>query len=159
MCHVLSSLPTLNYSGWCASTSVGAAALLLHTPEIHNFCELAQVTKVTCSNTLINNLLIFLAMIGGGAFPGTIFSYVQIVSSVLKMTSSKQGIKPFPPVGVTCLLLPCFMGKVLGCTSALQKLQWLSVMYSVLPQMLNPFIYSLRNRDMKEALRKLIIPV
>jgi olfactory receptor len=51
------------------------------------------------------------------------------------------------------------MGKVLGCTSALQKLQWLSVMYSVLPQVLNPFIYSLRNRDMKEALRKLIIPV
>uniref|UniRef100_A0A8C9AGB0 Olfactory receptor n=1 Tax=Prolemur simus TaxID=1328070 RepID=A0A8C9AGB0_PROSS len=128
------------------------------------FCELAQVLRLTCSDTLINNILIYFAfcVFGGVPLSGIIFSYTQIVSSVLRMASASGKHKAFSTCGSHLSVVFLFYGTSLGVyiSSAVsdspRKTAVASVMYSVVPQMVNPFIYSLRNKDMKETLRKLM---
>ncbi|KAM6168113.1 olfactory receptor 7G2-like [Erethizon dorsatum] len=134
-------------------------------PEIpHFFCELAQVIKLACSDALIDNILVYVSfcIVGGVTLGGIIFSYIHIVSSVLGMSSQGGKYKAFSTCGSHLSVVSLFYGT--GCavyvssavTDSPRKTAVASVMYSVVPQMLNPFIYSLRNREMKEALRKLI---
>ena len=134
-------------------------------PEIPLFfCEVVQVIKLACSDTLVNNILIYLAtsIFGGIPVCGIIFSYAQIVSSVLRMPSAGGKYKAFSTCGSHLCVVSLFYGTGLGVyiSSALinssRQTAVASVVYTVVPQMLNPFIYSLRNRDMKEALRRLI---
>ncbi|XP_021483712.1 olfactory receptor 7G2-like [Meriones unguiculatus] len=131
------------------------------------FCELAQVIKLACSDTLINYILIYLATFIFGGIPifGIIFSYTQIVSSVLKISSLRGRYKAFSTCGSHLSVVSLFYGAGVGvyiCSAITVSPQITTVsymMYTVLPQMLNPFIYSLRNKDMKEALWKLISKV
>ncbi|XP_044111342.1 olfactory receptor 7G2-like [Neovison vison] len=130
----------------------------------HFFCELAQVIKLACSDTLINNILIYFvaSLFGGVPLSGIIFSYTQIVSTVLRMPSAGGKLKAFSTCGSHLSVVSLFYGTVVGVyissvvTDSSKKTAVASVMYAVVPQMMNPFIYSLRNRDMKGALRKLI---
>ncbi|XP_076782023.1 olfactory receptor 7G2-like [Arvicanthis niloticus] len=128
----------------------------------HFFCELAQLIKLSCSDTLINNILVYFAscVFGGIPISGIIFSYTHILSAVLRMPSSGRRYKTFSTCGSHLCVVSLFYGTILGVyisssvTDSPEKSVVASVMYSVVPQMLNPFIYSLRNKDMKEALRK-----
>ncbi|XP_047387534.1 olfactory receptor 7G2-like [Sciurus carolinensis] len=130
----------------------------------HFFCELAQIIKLACSDTLINNVLVYLVagLFAGVPLSGIIFSYIHIVSSVLRMPSSEGKHKAFSTCGSHLSVVSLFYGTGFGVyissvvTDSSRKTAVASVMYSVVTQMLNPFIYSLRNRDMKGALRKLI---
>ncbi|XP_025149933.3 olfactory receptor 7G1-like [Bubalus bubalis] len=129
------------------------------------FCEVVQVIKLACSDTLINNILIYLAtsIFGGIPVCGIIFSYIQIVSSVLRMPSASGKYKAFSTCGSHLSVVSLFYGTGFGVyissalTNSSRNTAVLSMMYTVVPQMMNPFIYSLRNRDMKGALRKLIV--
>ena len=129
------------------------------------FCEVVQVIKLACSDTLINNILIYLAtsIFGGVPVCGIIFSYSQIVSSVLRMPSASGKYKAFSTCGSHLSVVSLFYGTGFGVyissalTNSSRNTAVLSMMYTVVPQMMNPFIYSLRNRDMKGALRKLIV--
>ncbi|EDL78400.1 rCG31633 [Rattus norvegicus] len=131
------------------------------------FCELAQVIKLACSDTLINYILIYFAtfVFGGIPISGIIFSYTRIVSSILKISSLRGRYKAFSTCGSHFLVVSLFYGAAVGvyiCSAITVSPRITTVsymMYTVLPQMLNPFIYSLRNRDMKKALGKLITKV
>ncbi|XP_058381811.1 olfactory receptor 7G1-like [Diceros bicornis minor] len=128
------------------------------------FCEVVQVIKLACSDTLINNILIYFATSVFAGIPvcGIIFSYIKIVSSVLRMPSVDGRYKAFSTCGSHLAVVSLFYGTGFGVyiSSALanssRNTAVASMMYTVVPQMLNPFIYSLRNRDMKGVLRKLI---
>ena len=128
------------------------------------FCEVVQVIKLACSDTLINNILIYLAagVFGGIPLFGIIFSYIQIVSSILRMPSSSRKYKAFSTCGSHLSVVSLFYGTGFGlyiCSAISEfsgKTAVTSLMYTVVTPMMNPFIYSLRNRDMKGALRKLI---
>ncbi|XP_058584877.1 olfactory receptor 7G1-like isoform X1 [Neofelis nebulosa] len=128
------------------------------------FCEVVQVIKLACSDTLVNNILIYFAtsVFGGIPLCGIIFSYTQIVSSVLRMPPVGRKYKAFSTCGSHLSVVSLFYGTGLGVyissafTNSSRNTAVLSMMYTVVPQMMNPFIYSLRNRDMKGALRKLI---
>lgn len=130
----------------------------------HFFCELTQITKLACSNTLIDNILIYISscIFGGVPLSGIILSYSQIVSTVLRMQSSEGRYKAFSTCGSHLSVVSLFYGTGFGVyisstvTESSRKTAVASVLYSVVPQMVNPFIYSLRNRDMKEALKRLI---
>ncbi|XP_036049699.1 olfactory receptor 7G2-like [Onychomys torridus] len=130
----------------------------------HFFCELAQIIKLACSDTFLNNFLIFVAafVFGGGPVCGIGFSYIYIVSSVLRMPSSGGRHRAFSTCASHLSVVSLFYGTGLGVyissavTESLQNTAIASMMYSVVPPLLNPFIYSLRNREMKEALRKLV---
>lgn len=130
----------------------------------HFFCELAQIIKLACSDTLINKILIYIAAIlfGGVPFLGIFLSYIKIVSSVFKIPSVQGRYKAFSTCGSHLSVVCLFYGSGLGVyissavTESPRKTAVASVMYSTVTQMLNPIIYSLRNRDIKEALRALI---
>ncbi|CAI9169774.1 unnamed protein product [Rangifer tarandus platyrhynchus] len=127
------------------------------------FCEVVQVIKLACSDTLINNILIYLAagVFGGIPLFGIIFSYIQIVSSILRMPSSSRKYKAFSTCGSHLSVVSLFYGTAFGVyissavTDSSRKIAVASMMYTVVTPMMNPFIYSLRNKDMKGALRKL----
>ncbi|XP_014645893.1 PREDICTED: olfactory receptor 7G2-like, partial [Ceratotherium simum simum] len=128
------------------------------------FCETAQVIKLACSDAFINSILVYFAASIFGSVPpsGIIFSYTQIASSILRMPSAGGKYRAFSTCGSHLLVVSLFYGTGLGVyissaiTHSSRKTAIASVMYTVVTPMLNPFIYSLRNRDMKGALRKII---
>uniref|UniRef100_G3UER2 Olfactory receptor n=1 Tax=Loxodonta africana TaxID=9785 RepID=G3UER2_LOXAF len=130
----------------------------------HFFCELAQVLKLTCSNTFINNMVLYFmtSIFSGITLSGIIFSYLQIVSCILKIPCRTGKYRVFSTCGSHLSIVFLFYGTGFGVyiSSAFTHSSWktavASVMYTVVPQMMNPFIYSLRNRDMVGALRKII---
>ncbi|XP_059122667.1 putative gustatory receptor clone PTE03 [Peromyscus eremicus] len=130
----------------------------------HFFCELDQVIKLACSDTLINNILVYTvtSALGGVPLLGIIFSYFKIISSILRMPSPGGRYKAFSTCGSHLSVVSLFYGTAFGVyissalTESHRETSVASLMYTVLPPMLNPFIYSLRNRDMKKALRKII---
>nr|XP_023398231.1 olfactory receptor 7G2-like [Loxodonta africana] len=130
----------------------------------HFFCELAQILKLACSDTCINYILVyFVATVWGGVpLSGIIFSYTQIFSSVLRMPSVGAKYKAFSTCGSHLSVVSLFYGTIFGVyvssafTHSPRKIAVASVMYSVVPQMMNPFIYSLRNRDTRGPLRTFI---
>ncbi|XP_075405414.1 olfactory receptor 7A5-like [Tenrec ecaudatus] len=129
----------------------------------HFFCELNQVLQIACSDTFLNTLVIYLAagFLGVVPFSGVIFSYSKIVSSILKIASAGGKYKAFSTCGSHLSVVTLFYGTGLGVylTSAASQdsrsIAITSVMYTVATPMLNPFIYTLRNKDIKQALRKL----
>ncbi|MBZ3874919.1 Olfactory receptor 7G1 [Sciurus carolinensis] len=128
----------------------------------HFFCELAQIIKLACSDTFIHNIMIYLAacIFVGIPLSGITFCYVHIFSSFLKISPSKGKHKAFSTCGSHLSVVFLFYGTAFGVyitsvfTDSSRKTAVASVMYTVVPQVLNPFIYSLRNRDMKGTLRK-----
>ncbi|XP_006898877.1 PREDICTED: olfactory receptor 7G3-like [Elephantulus edwardii] len=130
----------------------------------HFFCELAHVLKLACSDILINNVLVYVVTSLLGVIPlsGIIFSYIRIVSSVLKIPTTGGKYKAFSICGSHLVVVSLFYGTGFGVylssagTHSSRKSAIVSVMYTVVTPMMNPFIYSLRNKDMMEALRKLM---
>ncbi|XP_047388038.1 olfactory receptor 7D4-like [Sciurus carolinensis] len=127
------------------------------------FCEVVQLLKVASSDTLVNNIFMFVVAVVLGIFSvtGILFSYSQIVSSLMKMSSVSK-YKALSTCGSHLCVVSLFYGTGLGVylssplTHFPQKISISSVMYTVVTPMLNPFIYSLRNKDVKRALWRLL---
>ncbi|XP_004715533.1 olfactory receptor 7C1-like [Echinops telfairi] len=159
-----------------ASWTVSALDSLLHDLMIlrlsfcteleipHFFCELNQVVHLACSDTFSNDLVIDLAIgIFGVILPtGIFFSYSKIILSILKISSTKGKLKACSTCGSHLSVVLLFYGTFVGVYFSSATTQnsmgsaVASVMYTVITPMLNPFIYSLRNKDIKQALKKLI---
>ncbi|XP_075798470.1 olfactory receptor-like protein I9 [Microtus pennsylvanicus] len=130
----------------------------------HYFCDMSTLLKMACSDTHANELVIFI--LGGPVvvlpFLLIIVSYARIVFSIFKVPSSQGIHKAFSTCGSHLSVVSLFYGTVIGlylCPSAnnsTMKETVMSLMYTVVTPMLNPFIYSLRNRDMKGALERVI---
>ncbi|KAI5185461.1 Olfactory Receptor 7D4 [Manis pentadactyla] len=130
----------------------------------HFFCELGQVLTAACSDALINDIALYVATALLGVFPftGVLFSYSQIVSTIVRMASTEGRCKAFSSCGSHLSVVSLFYGTGMGVslsaavTHSSQSSSIASVMYTVVTPMLNPFIYSLRNRDVKGALGRLL---
>ncbi|KAM9244878.1 olfactory receptor 7C1-like [Dugong dugon] len=130
----------------------------------HFFCELNQVVQLACSDTFPNDLVMYFAtgLLGVIPLTGIFFSYSKIVSSILKISSASGKYKAFSTCGSHISVVFLFYGTFVGvylssaATQTSRKTAIASVMYTVITPMLNPFIYSLRNKDMKQALKNLI---
>ncbi|EFB18771.1 hypothetical protein PANDA_018141, partial [Ailuropoda melanoleuca] len=130
----------------------------------HFFCDLPEVLKLACSDTLINSIVVYFVTIVLGLVPlsGILFSYSQIFSSILRISSARGKYKAFSTCGSHLSVVSLFYGTGLGVylssavTSSSRMSLVASVMYTIVTPMLNPFIYSLRNRDMKGALGTLL---
>ncbi|CAN8180511.1 unnamed protein product [Coccothraustes coccothraustes] len=128
------------------------------------FCEIPQILKLSCSQSYLRELglLSVSACLGFGCFVFIVFSYVQIFRAVLRIPSEQGRHKAFS----TCLphlaVVSLFM--ITGSFSHLKPPSMsspsldlaLSVLYSVVPPALNPLIYSLRNQELKAAVKRLM---
>ncbi|XP_031229210.1 olfactory receptor 1J4-like [Mastomys coucha] len=124
------------------------------------FCDLTALLKLSCSDVSLNKLVIFTE--GGLLFilplSSIMGSYILIGRTALKTTSTKRFIKTFSTCGSHLIVVFLYYGTLAGeyFFSSFQnpsdKDIIASVIYTVVTPLLNPFIYSLRNRDIKQAL-------
>ncbi|KAM7038527.1 olfactory receptor 14C36-like [Acridotheres tristis] len=172
---------TLLGSRACAHMAAAAWAsaflnALLHTantfslPLCHGnamggfFCEIPPILKLSCSHSSLREvgLIVLSAFLYSGCFVFIVFSYVQIFRAVLRLPSEQGQHKVFS----TCLphlaVVSLFMStgtfiylKPPSISSPSVDLS-LSFLYSVVPPALNPLIYSLRNQELKDGLKKII---
>ncbi|XP_036864753.1 olfactory receptor 14C36-like [Manis javanica] len=127
------------------------------------FCDIPSLLRISCSDTFSNELLILISAmgVGGGCFIFIIMSYSRIFSTVLKFQSREQG-KAFSTCVPHILVVSIFLSSgsyvyVRRSASSDTILDMIfSVFYSIVPPLLNPIIYSLRNKQVKEAVRKIV---
>ncbi|XP_035888345.1 putative olfactory receptor 7A2 [Phyllostomus discolor] len=131
----------------------------------HFFCELNQMIQLAYSDTFLNNMVMYFSalLLGGGPFAGILYSYSKIVSSIRTIPSAQGKYKAFSTCASHLSVVSLFYCTVLGvylssaATHSSRSSAIASVMYTVVTPMLNPFIYSLRNKDIKQALTALFV--
>ncbi|XP_004613582.2 olfactory receptor 2M2-like [Sorex araneus] len=127
----------------------------------HFFCEIPVLLKISCSDVSVNEWLIFIetGIIVFLPFATIVGSYIWIWASVLKDPSVKRFFKVLSTCGSHLLVVCLFYGTIAEVyffsspSISSNKDIAASVMYMIVTPMLNPFIYSLRNRDIKQALK------
>ncbi|XP_054373039.1 olfactory receptor 14J1-like [Molothrus ater] len=125
------------------------------------FCEVPQILKLSCSSSYLRELglLIVCAFLLFGCFVSIVFSYVQIFRAVLRIPSKQGQHKAFstclPHLAVLSLFISAAVFAYLKPPSMSSPSLHLalSVLYLVVPPALNALIYSLRNQELKDALR------
>ncbi|XP_064355541.1 olfactory receptor 14A16-like [Dromaius novaehollandiae] len=128
------------------------------------FCEIPQILKLSCSDALLREvgLLVVSACLAFGCFIFIVVSYVQIFTAVLRIPSEQGRHKAFsmclPHLAVVSLFVSTsFFAYLKPPSLSSPSLDLVvTVLYSVVPPTLNPLIYSMRNREIKDALKKLV---
>ncbi|XP_060610934.2 olfactory receptor 5V1-like [Anolis sagrei] len=126
------------------------------------YCDLHPVMALSCSSTFFPEMVVLLvaSAIGGAAFLVTLISYIYIISAILHMHSSEGRHKAFSTCGSHLIVVCLFYGAAISTyarpasTYAHTQVRIVSMLYGVVTPMLNPMIYSLRNKDVKKALVK-----
>ncbi|XP_065509196.1 olfactory receptor 14J1-like [Caloenas nicobarica] len=159
-----------------AAWATGFLNALLHTANtfslplckgntLHQFfCEIPQILKLSCSDTYFREagLIVLSVCLGFACFVFIVVSYVQILRAVLRIPSEQGRHKAFatclPHLAVVSLFVSTVMIAYLKSPSISSPSLDLvvSVLYSVVPPAVNPLIYSMRNQELKMALKKLI---
>ncbi|XP_003415027.1 olfactory receptor 6N1 [Loxodonta africana] len=128
----------------------------------HIFCDFPPVLSLACTDTSINVLVDFIINFCKilATFLLILTSYVQIIHTVLRIPSTAGKWKAFSTCASHLTVVFIFYGSILFMYVRLKKSysldydRALAVVYSVLTPVLNPFIYSLRNKEIKEAMRR-----
>ncbi|XP_012617205.2 olfactory receptor 7D4-like [Microcebus murinus] len=157
---------------WCGISLTTLVHLLLAmrltfsvgTEIPHFFCDLPQLLKVASSDTSINDIYLYVSTVLLGVLPvtGILYSYSKIVSSLMRMSSTAGRYKAFSTCGSHLCVVCLFYGTGVGVyfssavTPSSQSSTIASVIYTVVTPLLNPFVYSLRNKDVKGALGRLL---
>nr|XP_006131511.1 olfactory receptor 14C36-like [Pelodiscus sinensis] len=128
------------------------------------FCDIPQLLKLACSDSYRSEIgvIAFGVFLGLNCFAFILVSYVQIFRAVLRIPSEQGRHKAFstclPHLAVVSLLLCTglfdYLKPISSSASNLDLLE--GVLYAVVPPMLNPVIYSLRNKELKASLKKLM---
>ncbi|KAM6448981.1 olfactory receptor 14A16-like [Liasis olivaceus] len=131
------------------------------------FCEIPQLLKISCSDSYLPVVWVvfFGSCLAFLYFAPIVFSYVQIFRAVLRIPSTQGKQKVFstclPHLFVTCLFLVsgtfAYLRPTTSSLSASNIL--ISLFYCVLPPVMNPLIYSMRNKELKMAFWKLIFTI
>ncbi|KAM6107446.1 olfactory receptor 14A16-like [Phoenicopterus ruber ruber] len=128
------------------------------------FCEIPQILKLSCSHTYLREvgLLVFSVFVFWWCFVFIVLSYLQIFRAVLRIPSEQGRHKAFstclPHLAVVSLFLSTgtFAHFKPPSNSSPSLDLVVAVLYSVVPPALNPLIYSMRNQELKESIRKVI---
>ncbi|XP_067388286.1 olfactory receptor 5AP2-like [Emydura macquarii macquarii] len=166
ICLQLAAASWMN--GFLTTTIITCLMSRLHfcgPNEIDHFlCDFTPVIKLSCSDTSLIKLatIIFSSIDTLPPFLLTLASYVCIISTILRIPSTSGRRKAFSTCSSHLTVVTIFYGTViivymLPKTDTLRDLnKVISIFYTVLTPMANPLIYSLRNKEVKEALRKVI---
>lgn len=150
----------------CLNTNLSLLGLLTICDQKkipHFSCDLEPILKLACSDTQINDLTIL--VIGGAVtfipFTFIIVSYALICCTVLGGPSAKGKWKTFSTCGSHLSAVALSYGSIIGVyflpsfAYSVGRDKVAAMMYTIVTPMMNPFIYSLRNKDMKGSLRRL----
>ncbi|KAK4805352.1 hypothetical protein QYF61_003437 [Mycteria americana] len=123
------------------------------------FCEIPQILKLSCSRSYLREvgLIIVIACLVLGCFVFIVLSYVQIFRAVLRIPSEQGRHKAFSTCVPHLHWNICLFATPSISSPSLDLV--VAVLYSVVPPAVNPLVYSMRNQELKDALKKLIHPV
>ncbi|NP_001378412.1 olfactory receptor family 1 subfamily N member 2B [Equus caballus] len=158
ICWVLTNCPALVHT-----LLLTRVAFCAHKAIPHFYCDPSALLKLACSDTRVNELMIITMGLMFLTAPLTliILSYVRISWAVFGISSPGGRWKAFSTCGSHLTVVLLFYGSLMGVyllppsTHSAERESRAAILYTVIIPMLNPFIYSLRNRDMKKALGKL----
>ena len=128
----------------------------------HYFCDLFPLLEVSCSSIYVNELLVIFLSAFNILTPALVIlaSYIFIISSILQIHSMEGRSKAFSTCSSHIAAVAIFYGSAAfmylqpSSVSSMDQGKVSSVFYTIIVPMLNPLIYSLRNRDVKFALKK-----
>lgn len=129
----------------------------------HFFCEPPALLKLASADTYRTEMAIFAMGVAILLAPVSLIlvSYWNIISTVIQMQSGEGRLKAFSTCGSHLIVVVLFYGSGIftymrpNSKTIKEQDKMISVFYTVVTPMLNPIIYSLRNKDVKGALRKL----
>ncbi|XP_070422098.1 olfactory receptor-like protein OLF2 [Equus przewalskii] len=129
----------------------------------HFFCDIPPLLLLSCSDTQDNELVIFtiFSLIELITLSGLFVSYCYIILAVIKIHSAEGRFKAFSTCTSHISVVAIFQGALLfmyfrpSSSYSLDQDKMTSLFYTLVSPMLNPLIYSVRNKDVKEALKKL----
>lgn len=147
--------------------SVVHTVLTFHLPFCGNnqinyfFCDIPPLLILSCGDTSINELALLTIgiFIGWTPFLCIILSYLYIISNILRIQSSEGRHKAFSTCASHLLIVLLYYSSTIFTymrpisSYSLEKDRLISVLYSVVTPMLNPVIYTLRNKDIKKAVK------
>ncbi|XP_044132999.1 olfactory receptor 2B6-like [Bufo gargarizans] len=121
----------------------------------HFFCEVPSVLELACADTSVNKTVIFFfaMLVVMGPFFLILITYGYIISSILKISTSVGRKKAFSTCASHIIVVSLFYGTIIfiymrpGSTHVVNQDKMASLFYSVIAPMLNPLIYTLRNKD------------
>ncbi|XP_015263388.1 PREDICTED: olfactory receptor 1019-like [Gekko japonicus] len=130
----------------------------------HFFCDSLSLIEISCNNTsFVKQLSVILSfMFTFPPFLLTVLSYVYIIAAILKIPSTAGRQKAFSTCSSHLIVVSLFYGSliivyIIPKTETVRDVNKIfSLLYTVLPPILNPLVYSLRNMDVREALRKAV---
>ncbi|XP_029441674.1 olfactory receptor 1361-like [Rhinatrema bivittatum] len=178
ICNPLHYVTIMNKKVWASMSSASFIICflhaLLHTLLVyrlsfcssnkiqHFFCDITSLLQLSCTDTSINELVIFTqgSLVVILPFLIILISYIRIINSILKISSAGGRYKTFSTCSSHLTVVFLFYGTLTfmyfrpSSSYSLEKDKTTTVVYNVVSPMLNPFIYSLRNRDVKMALKK-----
>ena len=128
------------------------------------FCDLPPLVKLACDVKESYQAVLYFLLVSNVITPTvfTLASYLFIIAAVLKIRSTQGRVKAFSTCSSHLTAVTLYYGSILFIYSrpsmryALERDKVVSVFYTVVIPLLNPLIYSLRNKDVKDALRKMI---
>ncbi|XP_040276211.1 olfactory receptor 6-like, partial [Bufo bufo] len=130
----------------------------------HYFCDVSPLLKLSCTDTSLLKSFFFSLMwvIVFSCLLFTLVSYINIICAIMKISSAVGRQKAFSTCGSHLTVVIIYFGAVIFMyvrpkeSYAFEEDKLISVFYSILTPLLNPFIYCLRNKEVKEAVQKTV---
>ncbi|KAM4015387.1 olfactory receptor 10AG1-like [Anomaloglossus baeobatrachus] len=160
----------------CVSWTIGTAVAIIQTllmfslpfcgsHEVNHFyCDVPPIMALACADTWVYEVVTFVITLSVivGSFLLTIFSYSVIIWTIVTKHSSSGRKKAFSTCTSHLLVVTVFYGS--GCVMYLRPKssygtsedKFISLMYTIIAPLFNPFIYSLRNNDVKSAVGRIL---
>ncbi|XP_070813305.1 olfactory receptor 5AR1-like [Pituophis catenifer annectens] len=128
----------------------------------HFFCDMPPLFVLSCSDTYVNELVLLIidGFIEACSICMSLISYVYIVVTILRMHSAEGRRKAFSTCASHLTAVGIFHGTIVfmyirpTSSYSMDQDKWASMFYTVVIPMLNPLIYSLRNKEVKDAVIK-----
>ncbi|KAM5129970.1 olfactory receptor-like protein OLF1 [Mantella aurantiaca] len=128
----------------------------------HFFCEMPPLFRLSCRDTLFNEVAVYISggIIALCSFVLTLISYFHIISTILMIRSNKGRSKVFSTCGSHLTVVSLYYGTIAfmylrpRSSYSPDRDRAISMLYTVVTPMLNPIIYSIRNKDVKGTLKK-----
>ncbi|XP_001370115.2 olfactory receptor 10G7-like [Monodelphis domestica] len=127
----------------------------------HYFCDAPPILKLACANTSVNEMVIFvnIGIVASGCCFLIFLSYMSIVRAILKIRTAEGRHKAFQTCASHCIVVLCFFGPGLiiylrpGSMHAVDRI--VAIFQTMITPLLNPIVYTLRNKEVKTALLRL----
>ncbi|XP_068110967.1 olfactory receptor 2D3-like [Hyperolius riggenbachi] len=164
LCHYL----VAGSWSFCGITSAIHVALIFMMPYFrsihinHFFCEIPPLLQISCRDTRLNEVVVFVSavIIVVCSFLLTIISYLNIISTILKIRSSQGRQKAFSTCSSHLMVVVLYFGTIMfmymrpSSAHSPETDKTVSMIYTAVTPMLNPFIYSMRNKEVKGTVKK-----